>query len=649
MLLGDGCLRNGSITVTTIDEEIVYWCSALHDNTVRFDNNKTVIFHKPRKLIDKLRKLKLYGKVSNNKFIPDRYKFATIQERTTLLQGLMDTDGYVDATGHLEYSTVSERLALDTQEVIRSLGGKATISTKIGSYRNDVGEKIECQLVYRLYIQIPNSSNYFRLSRKKERCLSRFNGGVTVPKLRLTNVTPVGKRKVRCITISDPKSLFITTDYIVTKNSGKSDCLIVDPLRYCFNKNFRGLILRRTMPELRELINRAKDLYPQLHPGTKWKEQEKIFNFPSGAKIEFGYCERPDDLERYRGQQYTSLGIDEITQFPTSDVIDTLQASLRTTDPDLKIFVRATTNPSGAGVGWVKEHWAGKVEPGERYTETYHTSLGIMTTTRKWIQSVPEDNEILMKNNPQYLAKLHGIQNEAKRNQWLYGSWDCIEGLAFSEFKTDIHVCKPFDVPHNWKRWRGADWGYSGGLAVCLWFAQDWDNNIYVYREFVCNGSKVDPQERLRADMFALKIKELESREHVYTGLLDSSVWSSRGEVGETPADTMLKMGCNWSPSDRSKGSRVAGKMMLHDYLRLDEYTNEPKIKFFSTCKQVIKELRSLVVDENNPEDVDTKQEDHAYDALRYGLSVAGSSPVSPFSSNVWDDRPIIINSDIGV
>ena len=68
------------------------------------------------------------------------------------------------------------------------------------------------------------------------------------------------------------------------RGGGKSYALIIDPLRYADNKNFRALILRKTMPELRQLIGWAKDIYLQAFPGTRWKEQEKSFVFPSGAK-----------------------------------------------------------------------------------------------------------------------------------------------------------------------------------------------------------------------------------------------------------------------------------------------------------------------------------------------------------------------------
>jgi hypothetical protein len=91
--------------------------------------------------------------------------------------------------------------------------------------------------------------------------------------------------------------------------------------------------------------------------------------------------------------------------------------------------------------------------------------------------------------------------------------------------------------------------------------------------------------------------------------------------------------GCRWRPADRSKGSRVAGKNEVHRRLQVDEYTEEPKMVIFDTCRHLIAQLPTLPLDKHNPEDVDTKSEDHLYDALRYGL-------MSRPRSNIFDYDP---------
>ena len=91
---------------------------------------------------------------------------------------------------------------------------------------------------------------------------------------------------------------------------GKSYAMLVDPLRYAHRKAHRALILRRSMPELREMIDKSRELYPQAFPGAKFREVEKLWNFPSGAKVEFGFLERDADVYRYQGQAYSWIGFD---------------------------------------------------------------------------------------------------------------------------------------------------------------------------------------------------------------------------------------------------------------------------------------------------------------------------------------------------
>jgi hypothetical protein len=117
------------------------------------------------------------------------------------------------------------------------------------------------------------------------------------------------------------------------------------------------------------------------------------------------------------------------------------------------------------------------------------------------------------------------------------------------------------------------------------------------------------------------QILELEAEDgNIKYGVLDSSLWHKRGDTGPSLAEQMISKGCRWRPSDRSRGSRVAGKNEIHRRLQVDEYTEEPRLVFFNSCTNVISQLPSIPLDKRNPEDVDTKAEDHLYDALRYGI-----------------------------
>ena len=130
---------------------------------------------------------------------------------------------------------------------------------------------------------------------------------------------------------------------------GKSYAMIVDPLRYAHRPAHRALILRRSMPELREMIDKSRELYPQAFPGAKFREVEKLWNFPSGAKVEFGFLERDADVYRYQGQAYSWIGFDEITHLPTEFSWNYLASRLRTTDPEIQTYLRCTANHGGVG------------------------------------------------------------------------------------------------------------------------------------------------------------------------------------------------------------------------------------------------------------------------------------------------------------
>ena len=136
---------------------------------------------------------------------------------------------------------------------------------------------------------------------------------------------------------------------------GKSYALLADVLRDASNPNHRGLLLRRTLAELTELIDKSKQLYPKAFPGAVFKEAKATWHFPSGARVWFSYVDDDRDVTRYQGQAFNWIGIDEITQYPTPYVWNYLRSRLRTTDKDLGMYMRCTANPGGVGGWWVKK------------------------------------------------------------------------------------------------------------------------------------------------------------------------------------------------------------------------------------------------------------------------------------------------------
>jgi hypothetical protein len=178
-------------------------------------------------------------------------------------------------------------------------------------------------------------------------------------------------------------------------------------MRYFSNANFNGLILRRTNDELRELIWKSQEMYVAAFPGAKWQEKKSQWVFPSGARLWMTYLEREDDVLRYQGQAFSYIGFDELTQHSTPFAWNYMRSRLRTTDPSLPIFMRATTNPGGPGHSWVKQMFvdpspagvsfsAKDLETGE--TLTYpegHDKAGQSLFDRRFIPATLKDNPYL--------------------------------------------------------------------------------------------------------------------------------------------------------------------------------------------------------------------------------------------------------------
>ncbi len=393
------------------------------------------------------------------------------------------------------------------------------------------------------------------------------------------------------------------------RGGGKSYAMLVDPLRYCDKTHHRALLLRRTMPELRDLITHSQRLYNRAFPGAKWREQEKEWRFPSGAKIEFGYAENMTDALRYQGQSYTWIGIDELPQYPSPDIYNFLRSSLRSVDPEIPVYMRSTGNPGNIGSQWVREMFVNPAVPNSTFNLEVNTPTGNKIITRRFIPAKLQDNPYLTQTDD-YYAMLASLP-EVQRKQFLEGDWDAFEDSAFPEFSKATHVVDPFEVPKGWQRFRAADWGYSSPACV-LWFAIDYDNNLWIYRELYTK--------KITADVFARKVLIAEKDEYIRYGVLDASTWAKRGDIGPSIAETMIQTGCKWRPSDRTPRSRISGKLEIHKRLKLnDDKKKEPGLRIFSTCRNLIRTLPILPLDDTNPEDINTNVEDHAYDALRYG------------------------------
>lgn len=417
---------------------------------------------------------------------------------------------------------------------------------------------------------------------------------------------------------------------------GKSYAMLADPLRYITHPQFSGLLLRHTTEELRELVWKSQELYPKIIPGIKWSERKFQWEVPGGGRLWMSYLDRDEDVLRYQGLSFSWIGFDELTQWATPFAWNYMRSRLRTSASDLPVYMRASTNPGNRGHSWVKKMFIDPSPPNEAFWATDidtgdvmvypegHSKQGQPLFKRRFIPAKLSDNPFLTKSGD-YETMLLSLP-EHQRRQLLEGDWDVAEGAAFPEFKRSIHVVEPYSIPPDWTRFRACDYGYGSFTAV-LWFAVAPDDSLVVYRELYVT--------KMLAEDLAEKILTLEAGERIRYGVLDSSCWHKRGDTGPSIAERMIVRGCKWRPSDRSAGSRIAGKNEIHRRLQIDAYTGHPRMTIFQNCTQLVADLPTLPIDKTNSEDIDTKvKNDHTYDALRYGVMSR------PRSASIFDFDP---------
>lgn len=404
---------------------------------------------------------------------------------------------------------------------------------------------------------------------------------------------------------------------------GKTYGLLADPMRYFDNKNYNGLILRRTNDELRELIWKSQEIYPTAFPGARWAEKKSQWTFPSGARLWLTYLEREEDVLRYQGQAFSYIAFDELTQHATPFAWNYMRSRLRTTDSTLPVFMRATSNPGGPGHSWVKRMFIDPSPANKSFVATDidtgkpllypegHAKAGQPLFSRRFIPATLKDNPYLY-NEGVYEANLLSLP-EMQRRQLLEGDWAIADGAAFPEFRVSTHVIDPYDIPSNWRRFRSCDYGYSSHSAV-HWFAIDPAyETLVVYRELYVS--------KLTGRDLAKEILRLERGDSVQYGILDSSCWHTRGQTGPSIAEEMIAEGCRWRPADRTAGARVAGRNRLHEVLKVKQESGIPGIVFFNHCRQIIADMQVIPSDPKGSDDIDSRYaSDHAYDSIRYGV-----------------------------
>jgi hypothetical protein len=446
---------------------------------------------------------------------------------------------------------------------------------------------------------------------------------------------------------------------------GKSYCLMLDALGCQFGKdkngkwmhefgmaawqhpNYRAAIFRRKTTHLQKLIDIGKDIYTPL--GAQFVLQRKgepgaSFTFPSGAQIFLCHMENEGDKENHQGLEYQYIGFDELTQFTLTQYLYLFSRCrgivLNPNGMNLPSRIRATTNPTGAGLVWVRKrfirngNW--KMQPGKTHffisdptvddVEDNPTGIKISpghpdfinSKSRTFIPGYLRENQILMEMDPGYAANI--MQMGAKMERaLLHGDWDAFGGDFFDEFDRSEMVIKPFTIPKHWRLIGCNDPGWSSANAFQL-IARDPENNIYTLFTYYVKGR--DPETH------AKNIHKIIKSFPYTKGRMPDMIVSGRDAFHKKDRFSIKRTDKSYADIFQENGlflqeavtDRVLGWWAMKQYMHNMKYyvferLNEP----------LIDEIIAAQHDEKNVEDIqgcgnDPQIPDHAMDCNRYGI-----------------------------
>jgi phage terminase large subunit-like protein len=450
-LLGDGCLCTSSITLATMDSWIMDRCLSVIDEYSmgeKKDCKAINLRFKDQWLKNWLYNSGLKGTKSSTKFIPKGYLKESLEFRWNLVQGLFDTDGTSGSIEALKnevsYTSVSRQLAEDVAELVRSLGYMCKIR-KRDTFCYTKGYEKAGQKAYTVMVEGNDRHKLFSLPRKIESAIAH-EPNILVGKA-IISIEKQGKVYCRCVSVSNPNSLYITDGYNVTHNSS---ALLLKAAKHIKTPGYGAVIFRRTSPEITNeggLWDESRKFYRNI-PGATDREYGLDWSFPAGSAISFGHAQYEKDVEnKYPGAQICFLGFDEIAKF-TERQFWFLFSRNRTTC-GIKPQIVGTCNPDADSwvakliEWWIDQdtgypieersgivryfyrinnqiYWAGTAAE----LEQQFPQLSAIAPPKSFtfIPSTVDDNKILLATNPEYksnLLSLHPVEVE----RLLKGNW----------------------------------------------------------------------------------------------------------------------------------------------------------------------------------------------------------------------------------
>lgn len=419
--------------------------------------------------------------------------------------------------------------------------------------------------------------------------------------------------------------------YEGTRGGGKTDALIMDFAQHVgrgYGAAWRGILFRQAYPQLEDVVAKTNRYFPRIFPDAVFRSSPGAYKWvwSTGEELHLRSIDRASDYNKFHGHEYPWVGWEELTTWANDECYEAIKSVNRSSHPDMPRKYRATCNPWGPGHAWVKRYF---IDPAPSGVKIINKEGRI----RCHISSNIIENRILIKNDPEYLSNLRSQPDPVKRAAWLEGNWDIAAGGFFEDiWNKKIHSIEPFKIPDSWYYIVGFDWGSAKPFSVGVWAVSDGDllpngkqypkGSIIRVKEWY--GCKRDPNGypipdkgvRLAPEKLAKGIKDFTRGLKVKLWISDPACFREQG--GDDIIRKFNKVeNLPFRPADNE---RVPGWQQMIELLTeaTKENPERPGMWVFDTCRDFTRTIPSLMRDEKNPEDIDTRGEDHIADEARY-------------------------------
>ncbi len=457
-----------------------------------------------------------------------------------------------------------------------------------------------------------------------------------------------------------------------TRGGGKTDVQIMRFRRHVgqgYGGFWRGVIVGRSYKALDDIVARTKRWFPKFKDGARFLSSQAAYKWvwPSGEELLLRVMEKPEDYEKFHGQEFPFIGWNEKTQWATSECYDLLMSCNRSSFipaehspdpenplPEMPLLVVSTTNPSGPGHNWVKK----------RFVDIAPAGKVVRNTTRVFNPRTQKDEDVVKTQvrlfssyrenrflSPEYIADLVNITDPNKKKAWLEGDWDVTAGGAIDDlWNSNTHIIDRFPIPKGWRVRRSFDWGSTHPFSVGYWAESNGeevkhDGETYCFpkgsliriAEIYGAEARKDPNGQI--DLYGhnkgLKLGSGEIAEKVVDmseslkllgwvadtpepGPADNQIDDVTNTDTDTIAALMKKKGVTWTKSDKRRGTRKIGLQLMRDLLNNAVKREGPGLYVMRNCKAFINTVPVLPRSEKDPDDVETTAIDHVYDEARY-------------------------------